>query len=37
MSRSNAGAEETSKKDVFFRVTQPGANQILINTLVLEE
>lgn len=31
------GAKEISKKDIFCRVTQPGANEILRSTLVVEE
>lgn len=31
------GAKETSKKDTFCRVTQPGANEILRSTLAVEE
>ena len=30
------GAKETSKKDIFCRVTQPGAIEILRSTLVEE-
>ena len=31
------GAKEISKKDIFCRVTQPGANEILRKYFIVEE